>query len=329
LFDTNYPNYFPGYGSPFAVMCPATDFWERKISGVVSKLLNEYNVDGVYVDQIGAATPRYCFVESHNHSLGNGFWKAGYDKMLSYASKSNIQKPIVTEENAEIYMSSISGYLNLVQLMDDQSIPVFPAVYGGYYIGFGGFFEQFDFYPDSSVFNCKVTALFLWGAQMGWFSIANTINVFEFIISPEYKTNIDYFIKLIMFRQETIEYFAYGRMLQPLKKKIVNQDKIPLAKGTFRSFPLVQSAVWTNQFETSLAVFIINSASYDFEWNVKFRMNLLKDYNFDCTSGCIVNSIDEFGIATLVSKINNNNFEFQLDNMSQCWVESLKIEHGN
>ena len=51
------------YGSkvPLNVMCPATKQWQDKIAGIVDRLVNECGVDGVYIDQIGAAYAVRCF----------------------------------------------------------------------------------------------------------------------------------------------------------------------------------------------------------------------------------------------------------------------------
>ena len=48
------------YGSKavFAVMCPHTKYWQSTISNVVDKIVNTYETDGVYIDQIAAAGPR-------------------------------------------------------------------------------------------------------------------------------------------------------------------------------------------------------------------------------------------------------------------------------
>ena len=77
--------YNESYGSEalFAVMCPATQYWQKTISDVVKRLITEYETDGVYIDQIAAAGPEPCFDASHGHPIGGGsHWVSGYRKML-------------------------------------------------------------------------------------------------------------------------------------------------------------------------------------------------------------------------------------------------------
>eukprot|EP01043_Picozoa_sp_COSAG02_P035833 COSAG02_NODE_2591_length_8466_cov_26.224095_4_plen_89_part_00 len=57
LGANNVAYYDESYGSKakFAVMCPHTTFWQKTIAEVVDKLTNNYDTDGVYIDQIAAA----------------------------------------------------------------------------------------------------------------------------------------------------------------------------------------------------------------------------------------------------------------------------------
>lgn len=64
-----------GSGTTFCVTNPFTPYWQTKIADTVEELVREYNVPGVYIDQIGSAVPKQCWDTAHEHSLGNGdFW---------------------------------------------------------------------------------------------------------------------------------------------------------------------------------------------------------------------------------------------------------------
>jgi hypothetical protein len=154
-----------GSGATFAVMCPATNYWETKISSVTEVLSQTYNVDGVYIDQIAAAGPAACYDPTHTHARGNGdWWMTGYGALLADAQQSaKKQTAFVTESNAEPYMGGIDGYLTLVAFGVDyvpdgsamSLCPVFPSVYGGYYNGFGAEFPQSDLLVDPDVFTVR------------------------------------------------------------------------------------------------------------------------------------------------------------------------------
>ena len=91
-----------------------------------------------HTDQIGSAIPKLCWDASHAHTLGGGdFWTEGYrammqaiDDRLYSDDKSTVTKtaaksastrspsactayPMVTEDNAEPYMSMVQGFLTL------------------------------------------------------------------------------------------------------------------------------------------------------------------------------------------------------------------------
>jgi len=69
----------------------------------------------------------------------------------------------LTEENAEIYLNEVQGHVLPMAFVEPRGVPLFPAVYGGYFVGFGQIFMQVDFYPDPNVFAAKLTEMFLWG----------------------------------------------------------------------------------------------------------------------------------------------------------------------
>jgi hypothetical protein len=185
-------SYEETYGSDasFCVANPYSPYWQGKLADTVDELVNDWEVDGVYIDQIGSAGPKMCWDDAHGHTLGGGsWWRDGYEQMLDAIAARTAQSdgaasaPIVTEDNAEPYMDSLQGYLTLVAFkasLQQQSVPsstgykqlvpAFPAVYGGYFVGFGAQWYQLDF-DDHDWWRGKLAATFVTGTQMGWFSI--------------------------------------------------------------------------------------------------------------------------------------------------------------
>ena len=185
------------YGSDatFCVANPFTSYWQQKIADTVVELINVWESPGIYIDQIGASSPALCDDLNHGHTLEGGtYWKDGYDSMMKAISKSSkvtiseidmIRNPIVTEENAEVYMDVMQGFLvlsafkqsvaqssnNSLELFasNDKSfkymVPAYPAVYGGYYISFGAEWFQTDF-NDHDWWCGKLAAMFITGAQV-------------------------------------------------------------------------------------------------------------------------------------------------------------------
>ena len=156
----NLAPYVETYGSDatFCVASPFTPHWQQSLTNTVAELTNTWEVDGVYIDQIGAADPKECYDPIHGHTLGGGaYWTEGYEQMLSsiqaamHPRSDQTLPPIVTENNAEVYMDLLQGYLTLTafkkSLAQSPTVgkvttyshmsPAFPMVYGGYFVGFG------------------------------------------------------------------------------------------------------------------------------------------------------------------------------------------------
>ena len=121
-------------GSPvrLAVMCPATELWQAKVRQTVLRLMKEYGMKGVYIDQIAAAQPELCFDPSHGHpdrrrplvdrflQLDGGGHSQGETGRLH--ADHRVQRRTVRE--------GFDGYLTWHWCCDGQ-VPAFPAVYGG------------------------------------------------------------------------------------------------------------------------------------------------------------------------------------------------------
>lgn len=60
-----------------------------------------------------AAYAKPCYDPSHGHSIGGGdYWRVGYQHLLSKAAAAGV--PLITEENGEVYMDMVSGYLSVL-----------------------------------------------------------------------------------------------------------------------------------------------------------------------------------------------------------------------
>ena len=233
--------YEESYGSEakFAVMCPASKSWQTTIAEVVDKLTNTYGVDGVYIDQIAAAGPAPCWDPSHNHSLGGGdHWVSGYTAMLDMARHfAGNDKVLLTEANAEPFMGrGINLFLTLTGFASGSFpsaptggttpanviVPAFQSVYGGYVLPMGAEFFRNDFLPDPDVFAAKVAVQFVFGAQLGWFSLGGRDNqnpamgIYDLLLSHEYDDEIRYLKDLSVAKTTAKAWFNHGRAMRPL-----------------------------------------------------------------------------------------------------------------
>ncbi len=162
--------YVEVYGSkvPLAPMCPATEFWRLEQQKIVKWLTQEVGVDGVYLDQIAAATPALCYDAGHGHPLGGGHWwtTAGYWPMLEgMRAELPADKFLTSECNAEPYMQYIDGYLTWHWQYQHQ-VPAFSAVYADQVALFS---RAYRGGPTQDLADrMKAAQQLVFGEQIGW-----------------------------------------------------------------------------------------------------------------------------------------------------------------
>lgn len=197
-----------GSGRDLVPMCVSTPFWQDKIQEIVLKLVGEEGVDGVYIDQIGAAGAVLCYDKTHGHPLAGGhWWVDGYWKMLGPLQQKIAQvspdKMLTTESNAEPYAKYLDAYL-MCNDNSDYDVPLFPAVYAGKIQMFGTYMANED-WNDLTRMALRQGKLFAFGSQL-WWSDPNVVKN-----PPAAKWLSD----LAHLRQRVNEFFVHGQMAVP------------------------------------------------------------------------------------------------------------------
>ncbi|KAJ9470394.1 putative glycoside hydrolase [Diplonema papillatum] len=224
--------YNESYGSKaeFNVMCPATQYWDDVIAGTVKTIVNELKTDGVYLDQIASAGARQCWDSTHGHPIGGGsHWVSGYRSMLAQARAGIGNDTILlTESNAESFMDGINVYLSLTGYASapftgpERMVNAFSAVYGGYFGSMGAEFFQADFAPDPNVFSAKNAQMFLFGSQIGWYSLIGRDNqnppmgVQQYLLDDQYTPEIEYLRALSDAKLLVSDWLVYGSAARDL-----------------------------------------------------------------------------------------------------------------
>ncbi len=193
-------------GSPvtLAAMCPATEFWQDRVRGIVLRLMRECGTKAVYIDQVAAAKPRLCFDASHGHPLGGGnWWWRGYGRMLERLREEMPEGCVITTEcNAEPYVRWFDGYLTWHWQHDGQ-VPAFPAVYGGAVQMFG---RAYRGGPEKSLaLRMKAGQQLVFGEQIGWIDPG---------VAKDEESR-DFFRDIVKLRWELRRYFHAGEMARP------------------------------------------------------------------------------------------------------------------
>ncbi|MFB3897566.1 MAG: DUF6259 domain-containing protein [bacterium] len=268
--------YIEVYGSqvPLAVMCPYTKPWQCKVKELVGRLMNEVGVNGVYIDQIGAASAVKCYNSNHGHPVGGGsFWHEGYRNLLTRIRKSIPKdKMITTEENIETWLDQFDAMLLVnTHTQTGRLIPLYPAVYSDRTILFAYQYLLEDDLDKIKPYRAKVAQCFLFGSQLGWIEPG-------LIMVPKYRKEAEYLKTLAKTRRFALNLLNYGRFLGLIEVKGDNPQVKSIGKATFGGtykldIPAVIAAAWLGKDGTA-GIILVNQTDKDHK--VKFEIPIEK-----------------------------------------------------
>ena len=215
--DKPFLEVYPTSNIELAIMCPSTALWQEKQKEIIHTLFNDFEVNAVYIDQIGAAQPYPCEDESHAHRAGGGsWWMESYRNLLDHARQSMPEDGCFTTEcTSDPYMKEIQGYLSWIWIKNDQ-VPAFMVVYNGYVAVFG---RNYIYAPDGVGQDILAAQSLTYGEQMGWI-LPETYNAL---------VNKDFYKKCVNARVKLGSFFYDGKLLRSPKikdKQIIKTTKI-------------------------------------------------------------------------------------------------------
>ncbi len=239
-------------GSPvrFAVMCPVTELWQDRIRSICLRLFDEYHVDGVYIDQISAMSPKLCFDTTHGHPLGGGhWWVEGYWAMLQAIRDAMPEGAMLTSEcNSEPFARWFDGYLTWTWQHDGQ-VPAFMAVYGGAIQMFGRAYGGGE--TKSLALRMKAGQQLVFGEQIGWIG-PEIINEGE---------SAAFLRQVVRLRWRLRRYFAAGEMCRPPRL----EGEIPTVRADWQwrenwwvTTDAVMTGAWRLPTENKLVLMFVN-----------------------------------------------------------------------
>lgn len=205
--------YFETYGSKrwLAPMCPMTPCWQGKMSEVTSWLMGDCGVNGIYLDQIGAARPALCHDPSHGHPLGGGrHWTDGYRALLTPIKQRAAEKGVTltVENTAEPYMDNIDAYLTWI-VCTDEDVPALPAVYGGYTTYFASNQSPKD---DFAAWRARQLRDFMWGCQLGWMG--------SWMLDKAHREHFEFLVNLSAKRKELRPFLVEGELVGEVPNRL-------------------------------------------------------------------------------------------------------------
>jgi hypothetical protein len=270
-------HYYDSTSARLAPMCPTNQFWTNTIANLVDSLVNVYGVNGVYIDQIAAHTPEFCFDKSHGHPLGSGRWYVdGYQKFLTKMKEIASPKGaiITTENTAEPYMNKIDGFLSWYY-PTDEDIPMLQMIYSGYTIYFGGRVA-----PEVTdrAFIMAEGRFFIWGFQPGWMP--------PWFMKPGHERKAEYFKTIGKYRTATRKFLTYGELVDLIEptNKIATVTEVwtdQWGKARDAIIPSVMGAIWKSE-KGELGIYIVNldDKEREFNYNIDTEKYGLKGSQF-------------------------------------------------
>ncbi len=253
--DENGDHYVEQYGSgqELVPMCPATKLWQDKVQEIALRLTGpEFNVDGVYIDQVSATEPCLCFDKTHGHPVGGGHWwtEGGYWPMLqSLQDRLPANKMITSECNADAYCRWLDGFLSWHFQCPDQ-VPLFAAVYGGTVQVFGRAYKG----DDPVAHRMKTAQALVYGEQLGWLSARAVLSDMD-VLAP-------FFRRVARLRHALLPYLSRGEMARPP----VIEGEIPAVTADWawhHYWPVTDSVLQRGAWKAgdgSLALIFVNVA---------------------------------------------------------------------
>ncbi|HET7551219.1 MAG TPA: DUF6259 domain-containing protein [Gemmatimonadaceae bacterium] len=261
---------------PCATMDVTTPLWQNKYGGMADTVLDQYGVDGIYMDQ--AVLSLVCWDSTHGHPTGGGhYWMDGFRKLeRGIRSRAADGKILAGEGAGESWLPELD-LMRTLQVSQErytapgsgwEPIPFFQAVYHPYGLTYGNYsslvMPPYDdlwpakFAPEHPLallderfrhqFYLEQARAFVWGLQP---TIAN------FLPSQleERPAETGYMLRLARLRKSAAEFLQYGTFVRapglpvPLVDVDLSRISIYAAQrgGPTRSkdrYPSAISAAW-------------------------------------------------------------------------------------
>ncbi|WP_345230858.1 DUF6259 domain-containing protein [Olivibacter ginsenosidimutans] len=332
-----------------ANMCDGTDFWQRYYASLADTAINQYGVDGIYMDQACINMP--CYDPSHGHTLGGGnYWIKGFaakQSQVRHVFPTNGEQVLTGEGTGENWLPYLDAFLALPVSRERyagihgwQTIPLFQAVYHEYGILFGNYSSLLsppydEMWPRERAPKDAETPLdtafnkqflmeqarsYIWGMQP---TIANYQALLDRIRPDE----MDYIRQLAKVRQSGLKFFLHGSMMETPTMMVPN-ERMPISKLSIyagqneqvtrfeKTFPQIYTAAWKSA-DRHLAVAI--ASIYDRNFQVNFRVDCAS-YGIAPSGTIIVH--DGVGTRKLATYRNGEALvQFEIPKKDICYVE--------
>ena len=222
---------------PCATMDVTTSLWQNKYGGMADTVLDQYGVDGIYMDQ--AVLSLVCWDSTHGHPVGGGhYWMDGFRELergIRRRAGGGSGKMLAGEGAGESWLPELDLMLTLQVSQERYTapgsgwtpIPFFQAVYHPYGLTYGNYSSLVmppydDLWPKKYApehplallderfrhqFYLEQARAFVWGLQP---TIANFLpSQFE-----ERPAETSYMLRLARIRKSAADFLQYGTFVR-------------------------------------------------------------------------------------------------------------------
>ena len=225
-----------------ADLCRATPWYQRTVADVCEKLVEEYGVAGLYLDQLGAAYSSLCFDSSHGHPLGGGTYLVNGSRAIFQQVRKRVGTgvPVLSEASSEENIDVSAGKIIHYNLWPGF-VPLFTCVYHDYWTFYGR--NVGERHEDAQRGFMGAGYIFTIGGQIGRIWPGRIPK--GFAGEGDEVAQAQYIKTLIAARRAGAKFLVFGRMLRPLRfEGEMPEVSAKLRKGGTAVIPAILSSVW-------------------------------------------------------------------------------------
>ena len=217
--------------------------------------------------------------------------------------------------------------------------PAFAAVYGGYYVAFGSVYTTNDLALNPDVFASRLATSFVYGAQMGWFSLGGVdhgpnldtkcgpMHTLDAFLSPDRDAEVAFLRALAAARSTVQRYLVHGRLAAPIELSQAPATFLApeqaIAPRNPGPFPTLSTAAWYAAGDTTLCVFLVTSTKAAVQ--AAFELDMGGVYGMPGEAFDVFLLAPDGGNATLVDRVRGSGVVALNRTVAGRAVEMLEI----
>ena len=204
------------WSSPeYAQMCRTQKWWRDVLTGVCEQLVKDYEVGGLYLDQLGHAFNGLCLDPTHGHALGGGNHAVMGARAVFEEVRERVGAvvPVLSEASSEENIDVSAGKIIHYNVWPGF-VPLFSAVYHDWWSFYG---RNVGGYEGDALGFMNTGMIFIVGGQIGRIWPGRIPNALKGEGKPWVQEQAEFIRRTVRARRAGAKFLRYGRMLRPLQ----------------------------------------------------------------------------------------------------------------